>query len=270
MSLPSDAFRHVASRPHEPLRTYHPRRAPLGRAREDALARLYPRYGLPPLPTPAPPTPHPPTSSKTADFVGDLRRAGGYPTKSAGSEGGWLDAQALFGRLAPLVLEIGPGMGDATAEMAARDPERDYLAVEAHLPGIAHLLQLVEARGLTNVRVGYGDALDLVRRLIAPASLAAVHAFFPDPWPKKRHHKRRLIQPEHVALLRSRLAIGGVLHVATDWTPYAEQMLDVLTADPGLELGMVEAMAPRPVTKFEARALAEGRPIRDLVAERVA
>ncbi|QZN85303.1 tRNA (guanosine(46)-N7)-methyltransferase TrmB [Cellulomonas sp. C5510] len=241
----ADAFRQAKKVAGQPVRTFHPRRATLGERRADALERLWPRYGV---------SVHDPV-------------LGLPPTTAAGA----LDAPALFGRTAPLVLEIGSGMGDATAAMAAADPDRDYLAVEVHLPGVANLLVLLEEQGLTNVRVAHGDALDLVRRVVAPGSLAAVHVFFPDPWPKARHHKRRIVAPEHVALLRSRLAIGGVLHCATDWEPYAEQMLDVVAADPGLtnELG---GYAPRPehrpVTRFERRALAAGRTPRDVVATR--
>ena len=119
-----------------------------------------------------------------------------------------------------MVLEIGSGMGEATMAMAAADPARDYLAVEAHLPGVANLLVLLARSGLTNVRIAHGDGLTLAARL-APDSLDAVHLFFPDPWPKARHHKRRIVAPEHVALLRSRLRVGGALHCATDWEPYA-------------------------------------------------
>ncbi|MCX4473345.1 tRNA (guanosine(46)-N7)-methyltransferase TrmB [Micromonospora sp. NBC_01655] len=178
-----------------------------------------------------------------------------------------VDLAALFGRRAPVVLEVGSGMGDATAEMATGDPDRDYLAVEVHTPGIANLLGLVERRGLGNVRVAQGDALDLVRAL-PEGSLDAVHVFFPDPWPKSRHHKRRIIQPAHVALLRSRLVPGGTLHCATDWAEYAESMRETLTADPGLadvHGGYAPRPAHRPVTKFERRALTAGRPVFDLI-----
>jgi tRNA (guanine-N7-)-methyltransferase len=144
-----------------------------------------------------------------------------------------LDLGELFGRDAPRVLEIGFGMGDTTAAMAAADRERDYLAVEVHTPGIGNLLALVGELGLTNVRVAHGDAMELVHR-IEPAALDAVHVFFPDPWPKARHHKRRLIQPANVVLLRQLLRPGGVLHCATDWPDYAEAMAATLDADPGL------------------------------------
>lgn len=239
----SDGFRLRAAAPHEPLRTFHPRRVGLGPARRDALRRLFPELGF---------------------SVHD--EAAPFPRRPDGT----LDTVALFGREAPFVLEVGPGMGEATALTAAGDPDRDYLAVEAHLPGVASLLLAIEAAGLTNVRVGHGDALELVRHAIAPDSLAAVHAFFPDPWPKARHHKRRLIQPAHVALLRSRLALGGVLHTATDWPDYAEQMLDVLDADPGLANTTDGcATSDRPTTAFERKALDQGREARDLVFVRV-
>ena len=156
--------------------------------------------------------------------------------------------------------------------MAAADPSRDYLAVEAHLPGVANLLGLLDRAGLTNVRVAHGDALDLVRTALPEESLDAVHVFFPDPWPKARHHKRRLVQPSHVALLRSRLRVGGTLHCATDWVDYADAMLEALTADPFLENtadGFTPRPAHRPVTKFEQRGLDLGHEVRDLVFRRV-
>ncbi|WP_328348851.1 tRNA (guanosine(46)-N7)-methyltransferase TrmB [Micromonospora sp. NBC_00421] len=201
----------------------------------DALTRLWPAYG-----------------TAIADLDGPVDPAG------------------LFGRDAPVVLEIGSGMGDATAAMAAADPGRDYLAVEVHTPGIARLLDLVQHHGLGNVRVAEGDALDLVRAM-PEGCLDAVHVFFPDPWPKLRHRKRRIIQPEHVALLRSRLAPGGTLHCATDWAEYAESMRSTLTADPELEdvyAGYAPRPAHRPVTKFERRALTAGRPVFDLIHRR--
>ncbi|NUU17304.1 tRNA (guanosine(46)-N7)-methyltransferase TrmB [Cellulomonas humilata] len=245
MSLPSDAFRHLASRPHEPLRTFHPRRAPLSQEREDALRTLWPRYGF---------------------SVHDA----GSPAPQLPD--GALDTVTLFGRSAPVVLEIGSGMGETTAAMAAADPSRDYLAVEAHLPGVANLLVLIDRAGLTNVRIAHGDALDLVRTTLPEQSLDAVHVFFPDPWPKAKHHKRRLVQPAHVGLLLSRLRVGGTLHCATDWVDYADAMLEVLTADPSLE-NTVDAFVPRPpyrpVTKFERRGLDLGHEVRDLVFRRV-
>ena len=177
-----------------------------------------------------------------------------------------LDLDRLFGRSAPRVLEIGFGMGDTTAAMAAADPGRDYLAAEVHTPGIGNLLALIGERGLTNVRVAHGDAMELVRRL-PPESLDAVHVFFPDPWPKARHHKRRLIRPGNVVLLRRALRPGGVVHCATDWPDYAGQMLETLAADPGL-VRIDAPPRPRPETKFERRGVRAGRPISDLVFRR--
>lgn len=241
--MTADRFSHVPGRPGGPVRTFHPRRSALSAERQRALTTLWPRFGL---------SVHDP----------DL---GTGPVDADGR----LDLAALFGRRAPVVLEIGSGMGEATWTMAAADPGRDYLAVEAHLPGLAQLLVHLGRAGLTNVRVAHGDGLDLVRRL-PEASLAAVHVFFPDPWPKARHHKRRIIAPAHVALLRSRLRVGGTLHCATDWQPYAEVILDVLGADPGLSHdGPVPRPVHRPVTAFERRGLAAGHQVTDVLATRV-
>ncbi|MFI6266457.1 tRNA (guanosine(46)-N7)-methyltransferase TrmB [Micromonospora sp. NPDC051006] len=207
-------------------------------------------------------------SDRQTDALGRLFPA--YGLEVPDGPGGPVDLAAMFGRHAPVVLEIGSGMGETTAAMAGADPGRDYLAVEVHTPGIANLLDLVERRGLGNVRVARGDALELVRRLPVD-SLDAVHIFFPDPWPKARHHKRRLVQPAHVALLRSRLAPGGTLHCATDWAEYAEVMRATLDADPELvdpHGGFAPRPAHRPVTKFERRALTAGRPIFDLIRHR--
>ncbi|HEY9483234.1 MAG TPA: tRNA (guanosine(46)-N7)-methyltransferase TrmB [Micromonosporaceae bacterium] len=179
-----------------------------------------------------------------------------------------LDRTALFGRYAPLVLEIGCGMGEAMLAMAAADPARDYLGVDVHTPGLGAILARAETDGIRNVAVARGDAVELLRHGVGPASLDAINVFFPDPWPKARHHKRRLIRPEIVALMRDRLRPGGVLHAATDWVHYAEQMRDVLTADPGLR-NMDDGDTPRPPdrppTKFERRGIAAGRSIHDLV-----
>jgi tRNA (guanine-N7-)-methyltransferase len=186
---------------------------------------------------------------------------------------GPLDVAALFRREAPLVLEIGAGMGDATLGMAAADPDRNYLAVDVHAPGMATLLSEAEARGLANVRGARGDALELLRdeASIPSGSVDAIHIFFPDPWPKARHHKRRMIQPETVALMRDRLRPGGILHTATDWADYAEQMLEVLTADPQLR-NLFDGPAPRPAqrpqTKYELRGVEAGRTIVDLIFAR--
>ncbi len=182
-----------------------------------------------------------------------------------------IDLARLYGRSAPLVLEIGSGMGEATVEMAAADPDRDYLAVEVHTAGVANLLALIEDRGLANVRVARGNALHVVAHQLRPDSLDAVHVFFPDPWPKTRHHKRRLIQPAHVALLRSRLVPGGRLHCATDVVDYAESMVDTLDRDEQLVRSSAghAARHDRPVTKYERRALDAGRDIFDLLYHRL-
>ena len=193
------------------------------------------------------------------------------PRYEVPASGDQLDPVAVFGRRAPLVLEIGSGMGEWTAEMAAAAPDRDYLAAEVHPPGVANLLLLIEQRGLRNVRVVPGDALVLLRERLAPDTLAAIEVFFPDPWPKKRHHKRRLFQPAHVALLRSRLAPGGTLRAVTDVTDYAQVIREVLTADPGL-VNVYPGWAPgpgqTPRTRYEQRALREGRPVYELLFRR--
>ena len=225
--------------PHGRVRTFHPRRGRMSPKHHDAMERLWESHGI--------------------DVPLDPAEA--LP----------LDLAALFGREAPTVLEIGSGMGEATVAMAAADPGRDYLAVEVHTPGVGNLLSMAERRGLTNVRVALGDALTLVGHQLAPASLDAIHVFFPDPWPKARHHKRRLIQPAHIGLLRSRLRPGGVLHCATDWAEYAEGMLDTMTAAPGLT-NAFDRFAPRPehrpMTKFERRGITAHRRIYDVIFHR--
>ncbi|HEY0818826.1 MAG TPA: tRNA (guanosine(46)-N7)-methyltransferase TrmB [Rhizobacter sp.] len=179
-----------------------------------------------------------------------------------------LDAAAVFGRSAPLVLEIGFGMGQATAQIAQALPGSDFLGVEVHTPGVGALLKLIDERQLGNVRIVQHDAVEVLEHMIAPGSLAGVHVFFPDPWHKKKHNKRRLIQAPFVAKLVSRLAPGGYLHCATDWQPYADQMLAVLSAEPGLR-NTAEGYAPkpgyRPLTKFENRGLKLGHGVWDLV-----
>lgn len=216
------------------IRSYHPRRGRLRARHFDALERLWPAYGV---------------------TVADVPGAPLHPAR-------------LFGRHAPVVLEIGSGMGDATADMAAADPDRDYLAAEVYLPGIANLLAVIDSRCLTNVRVARGDALDLLRHQIAPGALDAVHAFFPDPWPKTRHHKRRLIQPAHLDLFHSRLAPGGTLHCATDCPAYADAMLDTLRCDARFDnahSGFAPRPAHRPATRYEQQGVAAGRRVFDLV-----
>ena len=182
-----------------------------------------------------------------------------------------LDAAAVWGRSAPLVLEIGFGMGGATAEIAANRPDTDFLGVEVHTPGVGALLKLIDERELGNLRIVQHDAVEVLEHMIAPGQLAGVHIFFPDPWHKKKHNKRRLIQPEFVARLVTRLAPGGYLHCATDWQPYAEQMLEVLSAEPQLA-NTAEGYAPKPdywpLTKFENRGLKLGHGVWDLVFTR--
>jgi tRNA (guanine-N7-)-methyltransferase len=184
-----------------------------------------------------------------------------------------LDFPRAFGRGAPTILEIGFGMGETTAEIAQAHPEVNYLGIEVHSPGVGSLLRQVEARGLANLRIVQHDAMDVVEHMLAPASVDGVFVFFPDPWPKKRHHKRRLIQPPFVHALALRLKPGGLLHLATDWHEYAVQMLDVLRSEPLLE-NTAEDFAPRPLyrpmTKFEQRGLRLGHGVWDLLFRRSA
>ncbi|GHF11323.1 tRNA (guanine-N(7)-)-methyltransferase [Amycolatopsis deserti] len=185
---------------------------------------------------------------------------------------GPIDFAEWFGRPAPVLLEIGSGMGETTAQLAAAEPEVNYVAVEVYEAGLGQLMLRAERLGLENLRLLHGDAVIALTEHIAPDSLSGVRIFFPDPWPKKRHHKRRLVQPDFVKLVASRLAPGGILHLATDWEHYAEQMLEVCSAEPALR-NRFDDWAPRPgwrpVTKFEQRADQEGRISRDLIFERV-
>ncbi len=209
------------------IRTFHPRRGRMSDAKIEALAMLLPRYGVPDGP---------------------------------------LDLEALFaGR--PVALEIGFGLGHATLEMALDDDTTGILAVDVHTPGVARLLQEVDEHGLDHVRVVHDDAVELLRERIPEASLVAIRIFFPDPWPKARHHKRRIVRPDLVSLMASRLVAGGGLHCATDWTPYAEAMLEVLTCEP-LLVNAYDDYAPRlerPMTKFERTGIEKGHEVADLV-----
>jgi tRNA (guanine-N7-)-methyltransferase len=183
-----------------------------------------------------------------------------------------LDFAAVFGRTAPVIAEVGFGMGETTAQIAAQNPGIDYLAIEVHAPGVGSLLKQIGAGELANIRIVQHDAVEVMRDMVPPDSLAAIHVFFPDPWPKKRHHKRRLLQPAFVELAASRLAVGGLLHVATDWQEYAEQVLEVLGATPALAntaSGFAARPAWRPETKFERRGLKLGHAVWDLVFTRV-
>lgn len=218
------------------IRSFQPRRSRVTAGQTDALQRLWPVWGL--------------------DIDG-LRT---------------LDLDEMFGGL-PVVLEIGFGMGEATARMAAADPATGILAVDVHTPGQGNLLGLAERAGLSNVRVANGDAIILLREMLPPAALDGLRVYFPDPWPKKRHHKRRLIQPDFLTLAAGRLKPGAVLHCATDWEPYAEQMLDVLTAHPDFENtradgGYAPRPAFRPLTRFEGQGLDKGHVVHDLLFRR--
>lgn len=179
-----------------------------------------------------------------------------------------LDIHAAFERNAPTILEIGTGMGDATAQIAAGMPEKNFIGVEVHTPGIGSLLKLIGEQSLSNLRLIQHDAVEVVTHMLAPDSLAGVHVFFPDPWHKARHNKRRLIQGPFVQLLTSRIAPGGYLHCATDWEDYALQMLEVLNAEPTLK-NTAHGYAPRPdyrpLTKFENRGIQLGHGVWDLV-----
>lgn len=179
-----------------------------------------------------------------------------------------LDTVEVFGRRAPVVLEIGFGMGEATAQITQTLPDWDFIGCEVHEPGVGALLKRIGEQHITNLRIIRHDAVEVLHSMISPASLAGIHVFFPDPWHKKRHHKRRLIQGELVALLASRLRSGGYLHCATDWEPYAQQMLEVLSQAPEL-VNTSKGFAPkphyRPLTKFENRGIRLGHGVWDLV-----
>ena len=210
------------------VRSYVQREGRMTPAQRRALETLLPKYGVPPGTGP-------------------------------------LDLDALFGRRAPRVLEIGFGDGETLAALAAANPGTDYLGVEVHRPGVGHLLLKLEKDGIGNVRVACSDAVEVLGDRIPDGSLAGINIFFPDPWPKKRHHKRRLIQPGFTELLARKIAAGGRLHLATDWVHYAEQMQATLSACPGFEPGSPGPPAARPGTRFEARGRRLGHEIRDLV-----
>ncbi|WP_374494738.1 tRNA (guanosine(46)-N7)-methyltransferase TrmB [Zoogloea sp.] len=183
-----------------------------------------------------------------------------------------IDLSQVFGRKAPQIVEIGFGMGQATAQIAQARPGDDFVGIEVHAPGVGGLCKLIEEGGITNLRIVQHDAVEVLRDMIPEGSLAGVHIYFPDPWPKKRHHKRRLVQGPFVKLIASRLAPGGYLHCATDWEEYAQQMLEVLSAEPMLA-NTAEGFAPkpdyRPLTKFENRGIKLGHGVWDVVFRRV-
>jgi tRNA (guanine-N7-)-methyltransferase len=185
-----------------------------------------------------------------------------------------LDFERVFGREAPRVLEIGFGMGETTAEIAAASPETDFIGVEVYTAGCGALLRRIADQQLTNLRIIQHDAMEVVRDMIQEATLDRIQVFFPDPWPKARHHKRRLIRPDFVEELANRLKPGGILHCATDWAPYADVMREVLSASPTLHTQSTtpDGFAPRPtyrpLTRFESRGLRLGHEVFDLVYER--
>lgn len=216
---------------HRPIRSFVRREGRLTAGQQRALETLWPRYGIEYAENP-------------------------------------LDLPAVFGRRAPVTLEIGFGNGESLAEMARAMPERDFLGIEVHRPGVGRLLSRIEDLGLANVRVMCHDAVEVLRHRIPPGSLDTVQIFFPDPWHKKRHHKRRLIQPEFVSLLATRIRPGGTLHLATDWENYARHMLEILNASPAFR-NTTEDFAPRPahrpLTKFEQRGQTRGHGVWDIV-----
>jgi len=180
------------------------------------------------------------------------------------------DFSQVFGRQAPLIVEIGFGNGDSLAKMAAANPDHDYIGIEVHKPGVGHLLILLHEQALTNVRVYCHDAIEILEQKIPDHSLAGLHLFFPDPWHKKKHHKRRIVRPSFVELLNKKLQVGGYFHAATDWQNYAESMLEVLSASEGLKNTSLtqdycERPDYRPLTKFEQRGLRLGHGVWDLI-----
>ncbi|MFZ2507353.1 MAG: tRNA (guanosine(46)-N7)-methyltransferase TrmB [Steroidobacteraceae bacterium] len=226
------AVGHATDRPCRPVRSYVLRGGRVTRAQRRALDESWPRWGLPFVPEP-------------------------------------LDLDAAFGRRAPRVLEIGFGNGATLVELASGQPDTDFLGVEVHPPGIGHCLIAIEAGGLTNIRLIAHDAVEVLERQLTTAALDAVLLYFPDPWPKKRHHKRRIVQPAFAALVADRLKPRGTMRLATDWEPYAEQMLEVLNAEPRLVNASVsgrwiEDPAARGPTRFERRGRRLGHDVFDL------
>ena len=223
-----------APHPRRPIRSYVLRQGRMSPAQQRACDMLLGRYGIP------------------------FARAP-------------IDFRLLYGRVAPVVLEIGFGMGETTASIAREHPDVDFLGIEVHGPGVGALLQRIDAGSLPNVRLIRHDAVEVVPAMIGPGSLAGVHLYFPDPWPKKRHHKRRLLNAGFVHVLAERLRAGGYLHVATDWEPYADEILARLAVEPMLE-NTADGFAPRPpwrpLTKFERRGLKLGHRVFDLVFRR--
>lgn len=184
-----------------------------------------------------------------------------------------LTVSEVFGRNAPLCLEIGFGNGECLAKLAAENPDKDYIGIEVHRPGVGHLIIQLKQQGLQNVRIYCHDAIEILTNNLADSSLSAVHLFFPDPWPKRKHHKRRIVQASFVALLAKKLQSGGYFHAATDWQNYAESMLEVLSANDRFSNASptnayCERPAYRPLTKFEQRGLRLGHGVWDLIFKR--
>lgn len=198
-----------------------------------------------------------------------------WPSKGLELKNGAIVLPEVFGRDAPVVLEIGFGMGDSLAQMAAAEPDKDFIGVEVHSPGVGRLMHLIDESGIENLRAYCDDAVEVLEQCIADNSLSRVQIYFPDPWHKKRHHKRRLVQPEFVQLLRRKLKPGGVIHLATDWENYAEHMMLVMSGAEGFRNTQGEGVfAPRPdfrpVTKFEKRGERLGHGVWDLLFEKTA
>jgi tRNA (guanine-N7-)-methyltransferase len=212
------------------IRTFHARKGRVSAAEQDGIDRLLPVFGAPT---------------------------------------GQLDPQRLFSG-DPIVFEIGFGLGDATVSMAQAEPNRGIIAADVHTPGVGRLLNRIEAEQLTNIRVLHGDAIEYLRTNVPDGSINEFRAFFPDPWPKARHNKRRLFRPELVQLLVDKLEVGGYLHAATDWAPYAEVMREVCGSNDGLKLlaDSSTALRGRPTTKFEAAGLRKGHHVSDLLYQR--
>lgn len=219
---------------HRPIRSFVLRQGRVSNAQRRAHETLMPKYGIP--------------------FTENL-----------------LDLEAIFGRNAPKILEIGFGMGETTAVIARNHPQNDYLAIDVHTPGVGSLLKQIDEFGLTNVRIVQHDAVEVLQQMLPSDCLDGVHIFFPDPWPKARHHKRRLIQPEFISLLCRHLKCGGYVHAATDWEDYAAEILKVLSNEPQLINTAID-YAPRPeyrpLTKFEQRGLRLGHGVRDMIFQK--
>lgn len=219
---------------HRPIRSFVLRQGRVSNAQRRAHEALMPRYGIP--------------------FTEKL-----------------LDLETIFGRSAPKILEIGFGMGETTAAIARNHPRYDYLAIDVHTPGVGSLLKQIDEFGLTNVRIIQHDAVEVLQQMLPSDCLDGVHIFFPDPWPKARHHKRRLVQPEFIGLLCRYLKRGGYIHVATDWEDYADEILKVLTNESQLVNTVVDYVSRpdyRPLTKFERRGLQLGHGVWDMVFQR--